>query len=138
MSSDAGSELWDRIPADHRLVENSLLLAERDLNVAQDLLENGQYDWAFSVSYNAMLQAGRGLLFSAGYRPRGEQKHVAVIEFIRQRHHFNAQMLFHFDKMRKKRHIAVYEMTNLISEDEAKHALKVANEFIKEVRQEIK
>jgi len=47
-------------------------------------------------------------------------------------------MLFHFDKMRKKRHIAVYEMTNLISEDEAKHALKVANEFIKEVRQEIK
>lgn len=32
--------------------------------------------------YNAMLQAGRALMFSKGYRPKGKYQH-AVVEFVR-------------------------------------------------------
>lgn len=30
-----------------------------------------------------MLQAGRSLMFSKGYRPKGKYKHVAVVEFVK-------------------------------------------------------
>jgi len=41
-----------------------------ELNVARSVL-NENCDWAFSIAYNAMLQAVRALMFSKGYRPKG-------------------------------------------------------------------
>ena len=84
-----------------------------------------------------MLQAGRALMFSQGYRPRGEAKHVSVIEFVKRKFgdEFAEKILFVFNKIRKKRHIAVYEQVNIISEDEAGNALGTAKEFVDKVKE---
>ncbi len=128
---------WERITKDDNLVDNALQLAERDIKTANDVYNNRDYDWAFSIAYNAMLQAGRALMFSEGYRPKGEAKHVSVIEFVKKKFgsDFADKILFMFNKIRKKRHIAVYEQVNIISEDEAENALNTAKEFVGKVKE---
>ena len=37
--------------------------------------EAKDYDWALSIAYNSVLQAGRSLMFYFGYRPRGLGQH---------------------------------------------------------------
>lgn len=137
MNSNIRLDKWEKIPYDESLVKNALQLAERDLKTANVVFRNGDYDWAFSIAYNAMLQAGRALMFSEGYRPKGEAKHVSVVEFVKKKfgHEFAEKILFMFSKIRKKRHIAVYEQVNLISENEANTALGTAKEFVSKVKE---
>ena len=45
-----------------------LKIARRDITTAKKLL-GSDTDWAFSIAYNAILQAARVLMFSMGYRP---------------------------------------------------------------------
>jgi uncharacterized protein (UPF0332 family) len=134
MNSEKPSDKWERIPVDAAMTENSLKLARRDLKTAKDVFSRGDYDWAFSIAYNAMLQAGRAVMFHSGYRPKGEYKHVSVVLFIEQKHHSRFKdMIFMFNKIRKKRHTAVYEQVNLISREEAENALKVAEKFFEKI-----
>ena len=137
MSLKDQSDKWEKIPKDENLVKNAMQLAERDIKTANDVYNNHDYDWAFSIAYNAMLQAGRALMFSEGYRPKGEAKHVSVIEFVKEKFgkEFADKILFMFNKIRKKRHVAVYEQVNIISEDEAKNALDIAKEFVGKVKE---
>jgi len=72
-----------RISSNPQQVNEVLKVGERDLNVAKDNLREENYDWALAIAYNSMLQAGRALMLSKGYRPIGEHKHVAVVEFIK-------------------------------------------------------
>ena len=69
-----------RLPRDMKKIEDSLNLAKRDVNVARSVL-NENCDWAFSIAYNAMLQAVRALMFSKGYRPTGSNQHISVVRF---------------------------------------------------------
>lgn len=55
-----------------RRVENSLHLAKRDLDVASKMLEEKNYDWAFNIAYNSILQSIRALMFHMGYRLRSK------------------------------------------------------------------
>jgi len=130
------SDKWEKIAYDKNLVNNALELAERDIKTANDVFNNHDFDWTFSIAYNAMLQAGRALMFSEGYRPKGEYKHVSVIEFVKIKFgtSFAERILFMFNKIRKKRHIVVYEQVDLISKDEAENALKVAKDFVEKVK----
>jgi len=140
MNSENQSDKWEKIPYDQNLVNNALQLAERDIKTANDVYNNRDLDWAFSIAYNAMLQAGRALMFSEGYRPKGEYKHVSVIDFVKNKfgNEFAEKILFMFNKIRKKRHIAVYEQVNIISEEEAKTALKTAQDFVSKVEELLK
>ena len=136
MSSEKSSDKWERIEANQDLVRNTLSLAERDIKTALNVFNDEDYDWSLSIAYNAMLQAGRALMFSEGFRPKGRYQHVAVIEFVRQRfEEFAGQMLFIFNKTRKKRHVAVYEQVKIVSREEAKHVLNWAEKFVKKVRE---
>jgi len=56
-----------RLPADKKKVEDAFNLAKRDIKVAKSVLRE-DVDWAYSIAYNAMLQAIRALMFSKGYR----------------------------------------------------------------------
>lgn len=136
-SERSSSEMWEKIGVNKELVENALSLAKRDLKTAKNVFEDGDYDWCLSIAYNAMLQAGRALMFSKGYRPKGKYKHVAVVEFVKSKFggEFADQMLFTFNKTRKKRHIAVYEQVDIVSEDEAKNAINWAEKFVKRVEE---
>ena len=93
------SENWEKIPVDKELTKNALNLAKRDLKTALDVYDKKDYDWAFSIAYNAMLQAGRALMFSQGFRPKGEYKHVSVIEFVKKKFgdEFAEKILFMFN-----------------------------------------
>ena len=136
MNSERSSDdMWEKIEINRELVKNALSLAKRDLKTAKNVFEDKDYDWCLSIAYNAMLQAGRALMFSKGYRPKGKYKHVAVVEFVKSRfgREFSDITLFIFNKTRKKRHMAVYEQVNIVSEEEAKNAINWAERFVKRV-----
>jgi uncharacterized protein (UPF0332 family) len=50
-------------------VARRLKLAERDIRVAEKIMAE-DWDWAFSIAYNAILQAGRALVFHRGIVPQ--------------------------------------------------------------------
>jgi uncharacterized protein (UPF0332 family) len=129
------ASLWEPISSDRKQVERALKLAERDLKSAESLLESGDSDWAFAIAYNAMLQAGRALMFSGGMRPKGEFKHVSVVEYVKQiSPSFAQRLLDSFDRSRKRRHRVVYDDVDTVSEEEAGRAISVAVEFVEEVK----
>jgi len=53
-----------------------------------------------------MLQAGRALMFSEGFRPKGQYKHVSVVEFVKIKFgdKFADKLLFMFNKIRQSWH----------------------------------
>jgi len=116
-------------------VVQTLGLAERDLKTANSILENDQ-DWAFNIAYNAILQSVRALMFSKGYRPAGESQHITVVRFAEAvlGNKFSEDIDF-FDRMRKKRHQAVYDSAGIISRHEAEEAIKIAEEFVEKVKE---
>jgi len=118
-SKNKSSDLWEKIEPNENLVNNAIQLANRDLKTAENIFNDGDYDWSFAISYNAMLQAGRALMFKEGFRPKGQYKHVSVVEFVKTKfgNSFADKLLFMFNKIRKKRHTAVYEQINIISRE---------------------
>jgi len=121
--------LITRISTNSRRVKDLLRLAARDLRVARTLNRESP-DWAYSIAYNRMLQSARALMFSRGYRPTGTTSHFAVIAFLRSAYSQQLGTLIgELDRMRKKRHVSVYDTAGTISESEAEYALKVSSRF---------
>ena len=130
--------LVKKIEPDKQQAREVLSAAERDLKTAGKLLGEDD-DWAFSIAYNAMLQATRALMFNDGYAPVGEEHHVAVVGYAEAKLGAKyRQKIDLFDDMRKKRHHAVYDRAGVISNYEAKHALKIAGELVELVRNLLK
>jgi len=71
-----------KIKPDRKLALKSLEHAKNDIETAKILIDNERFDWALAVAYNAMLQAGRALMFSKGFRPSSTEGHVAVVKFL--------------------------------------------------------
>ena len=108
-----------------------LQLARRDIKMSRRIVAE-DWDWAFSIAYNAILQAGRALMFYKGYRPTsGEGSHAVVVQFAEMTlgKDFENEVNL-FNKMRKKRHEVMYDIAGIISESEARQALKFADEFV--------
>ncbi|WP_342679631.1 HEPN domain-containing protein [Methanofollis sp. UBA420] len=116
-----------KLPLDTQAVNNAMDLARRDVAVAGTVLA-GNSDWAYTIAYNAMLQAGRALMFSKGYRPSGANQHISVVRFAEL--FLDREIVLAFDRMRRKRHITVYDMAGTISEEEAKNAVSRAEVFL--------
>jgi len=119
-------------------IQEQIKLAERDIRTAKKMLAEDA-DWSFSIAYNAILQAGRALMFFRGYRPTsGEGAHVAVVQFAEitlgkaMRNEVDL-----FDRMRKKRHQAIYDQAGLISQEEARQSCAFAQEFVNAVKKTI-
>jgi uncharacterized protein (UPF0332 family) len=127
--------LLSSIRIDNGLVAKTFQIAERDLGVAKKVFEEESYSWSFAIAYNSMLQAGRSLMFSRGFKPSGEHKHVSVLRFLHEvfDNELTDRMITIFDRMRKKRHAMVYDEPDVISEQEAKNAIIWAEEFIQKV-----
>lgn len=113
----------------------ALRLAKRDLKTAERLLESRDYDWCLAIAYNAMLQAGRALMYSMGYRPSASHGHVAVLKFLRAaaKDKLGEDLLTLLDRARRKRHRAVYEEAEVASREEAEECLKWASRFVSRV-----
>lgn len=109
-------------------IEQQMELANRDFSVAKDTRD---YDWAFSILYNAVLQAGRALMFYFGWRPTDKEPHKSVMKFLREvMDKKELEALDFFDKMRIKRHQAVYDHIGVVSKEELNYSFKLVSGFI--------
>jgi len=124
-----------RLPADKKKVEDAFNLAKRDIKVAKSVFGE-DVDWAFSIAYNAMLQAIRALMFSKGYRPYGRNQHISVVRFAEL--FFKKEDVIVLDRMRRKRHATIYDTAGTISEKEAENAVERAEKLIREIERMLK
>jgi uncharacterized protein (UPF0332 family) len=118
------------LPLDQKKVEDARALALRDVATARTLLDSNQ-DWAYNIAYNAVLQAGRALMFSKGYRPDGANQHISVVKFAGLFLDSNDSIIF--DRMRRKRNRSVYDSAGSITESEAVFAAKQAEDLVKKI-----
>lgn len=72
----------EKFQSSSRQIEDTMSIAVRDVSAAKKNLEIKELDWAHNIAFNAMLQAGRALMFWKGYRPKGQQHHLAVTQFV--------------------------------------------------------
>jgi uncharacterized protein (UPF0332 family) len=92
----------------------------------------------FSIAYNAVLQSARAYMYTQGYRPAAEQGHKNTFAFMRAALGDElASTIGYFDRMRKKRNQAIYDVAGLITEREAKAILKNAVKFVGTVKKKI-
>lgn len=83
-------------------IKSRIDLAKRDIRAAQIMMATGR-DWAFSMAYNAILQATRALMLAKGFRPAaGEGQHKTAVIFAEIALGETFQNgIYIFDKMRK-------------------------------------
>ncbi|MBU3904946.1 MAG: HEPN domain-containing protein [Nanoarchaeota archaeon] len=130
----------EAISFDRNLIKKSINRGVRDLKASKAVFKTEEYDWCLAIAYNTMLQAGRALIFSKGYRPKGEYQHLSVIEFVHSEFgdKISSKMIKLFDNFRKKRNKIIYEEYDIVSVDEAEEAIKFAEEFINKVKEIVK
>ncbi|MHB1868399.1 MAG: HEPN domain-containing protein [Nitrososphaerales archaeon] len=124
--------LVEKFSSNQEQVKDEIKIATRDLASAKNLLSIKEWEWAHNIAYNAMLQSGTALMFSKGYRPKGQEHHVAVIEFIQVVYSakFESEVLQAFDKARKRRAQSVYDKVGSISESQARFFVEKAEAFV--------
>jgi len=89
-------------------------------------------DWGFAIAYDAVLQASRAFMFAQGYRPASKESHKNVFAFMREALGEDfAGLIGYFDRIRTKRHRAIYDVAGLITETEAKNLFAKAQDFVK-------
>lgn len=119
-------------------IRQALERADRDLRTAQRIMAE-DWDWAFAVAYNAILQASRAYMFSLGYRPSSAEGHKNTFAFMKEAlGEPYQQLITYFDRMRNKRNQAIYDVAGLISETEARDILAKATQFVALVRGKLK
>lgn len=111
-----------------------LAKARRSIKSAKVLFEDGDPEGSYQLSYEAMLLAGRALVFSHNYRPRSAGSHKIVVDFAEKvLGKKDMIIVFKFDKMRKNRHYLIYGAGLAISETEAENAILSAKKFVSEI-----
>ncbi|MCB0324027.1 MAG: HEPN domain-containing protein [Bdellovibrionales bacterium] len=117
----------------HALLEK----ADSDLRTAEKILSES-VPWAYTIAYNAVLQASRAFIFSEGYRLEAKEAHKNTFLFLRAVLEQDVlDYVTFFDRVRVKRHQAVYDASADFSETETRNLLSKAEEFIDHLRQRI-
>lgn len=126
-----------KAPIDQKRVMDSLDLAKRDIATAESVI-NESHDWAYTIAYNAMLQASRALMFSLGYRPAGRNQHVSVVRFteVAMGAEYEETVIL-FDRIRRNRHISVYDTPGTISESQAWNAINKARDLLEAIEDQL-
>jgi uncharacterized protein (UPF0332 family) len=119
-------------------IEKAMGIARRDLGLAEKLLGEN-FDWCFSIAYNAVLQACRAYMFRSGYRPASAEAHKATFEFMATVVEAPLKKsISYFDRARTKRHRTLYNDVGLISKREAEELLRRAKEFLSYVESKLR
>lgn len=119
-------------------IERFLASAEKKLASAQKILAFDE-EACLQQAYEAMLRASLGFMFSHGFRARSQPgHHIAIIEFVRARiDRKHAGLLAVFDRLRRKRNLALYDDTGFVSHHDAEQALESAREYLGVIRADI-
>lgn len=126
-----------QVPISKADVAAALERAKRDLHTAEKILDVDN-DWAFSISYNVVLQASRAVMFAQGYRPASHESHKNTFAFMLATvEETQKPLISFFDRMRVKRHQAIYEVAGTVTETEAGTLLAKAKEYVAWVSQRL-
>jgi uncharacterized protein (UPF0332 family) len=119
-------------------IDRFLVSAEKKLASAQKILAFDE-EACLQQAYEAMLKASLGFMFSHGFRARSQPgHHIAIIEFVRARiNREHAGLLTVFDRLRRKRNMALYNDTGFVSHRDAEQALEAARDYLLIIRQDV-
>lgn len=121
-----------RIRPNKKIVLKEIKEAEYDLEKAKNSFHGGDYKWSTIKSYYAMFHAARAVLVSHGLKDR---RHFAVgmaLEELAKKGKFKLSLIDDFRSGLVAREDADYK--GVYSKDVAEHILKVADEFLVEVK----
>ena len=130
-------DLVRKVDADRAKAKELLLMAERDIKVADDNFNGGNYDWALAIAYNSMLSCGRALMASKGYAPVSEAHHIGVVQFCGALLPDEPSVAT-FNRYRVRRHGVLYGEAGSVGRDEAKNAVENAKLFLRKIREKVK
>lgn len=130
--------LLKRQKPDFKAIEKLILRAKKDLKTSKAnlIIDEGI---AYTISYLAMLRAGRAFMLLKGFRPSDGYQHKTVVEFMG--YFLGKQfkpIVSRFDKMRKKRNVFTYDVGISISKTEANNALNTAVKFVDLIKENIR
>jgi uncharacterized protein (UPF0332 family) len=119
-------------------IERFLESAQKKLASAHKILAFDE-EASLQQAYEAMLKASLGLMFSHGFRARSQPgHHIAIIDFVRthldKKH---AGLMTVFDRLRRKRNLALYDDTGFVSQRDAEQALEAAQDYLAIIRADI-
>src|ERR1700691_1514779 len=119
-------------------IDRFLASADKKLAAARKILAFDE-EACLQQAYEAMLKASLGFMFSHGFRVRSQPgHHIAIIEFVRTRiGKKHAGLLIVFDRLRRKRNLALYDDTGFVSQRDAETALKSAADYLQLIRLDI-
>ena len=119
-------------------IERFVASAEKKLTSAHKILAFDE-EACLQQAYEAMLKASLGFMFSHGFRARSQPgHHIAIIDFVRARigkKHLG--LISVFDRLRRKRNLALYDDRGFVSQHDAKQALQAASDYLAVVRADI-
>ncbi len=106
----------------------------QDLNTSKANLSI-DLTWSYTISYHAMIRAGRALMFSKGYLPTVKNTHKTIVEFTRMiLGDEYKEITGRFNRMRRRRHDFIYDSKNHITDTEANRSIEAAEKLIKEIK----
>jgi uncharacterized protein (UPF0332 family) len=119
-------------------IERQVVRARKDLRTFLLVVEQDP-EWASTIAYQAMLRAGRALIFTHGFLPADGQQHKTVIEITGQLLGKDYDLVIrHFDRMRKKRNVFFYDSEDANNLTEARKAVDTARDLIEAVKNKIR
>ncbi len=119
-------------------IERFVASAEKKLTSAHKILAFDE-EACLQQAYEAMLKASLGFMFSHGFRARSQPgHHIAIIDFVRARiGKKHAGLISVFDRLRRKRNLALYDDRGFVSQHDAQQALQAASDYLAVVRADI-
>lgn len=129
--------LVEKFESDADQIENEMEGATKNLDSAKNMCGINEWEWAHTAAYNAMLHAGRALMFAKGYRPRGHDHHVAVVDFVGAvfSSKIPKDVCDSFEMGRKLRHEFTYDRVGVITQQQAKNRIEKAEILIQKAKE---
>ena len=122
-----------KVKSNFKQTYNFLLRSRKDLQTSKANLMIDE-EWSYAIAYHAVLRAGRALMMSFGYRPRGRDQHATVVRFTTVVFGDKLKELIrNFDRMRRKRHDFIYEPDRPVPRQEAEQSIKDAEALVKQI-----
>jgi uncharacterized protein (UPF0332 family) len=124
------------VTVDAAEIANLLRVARRDIATAESLLGT-DYDWAFAVAYNAVLQSSVAYMAQCGFRPANRNKHYNTFRFMKQALSDQPELASRLQRFRKKRNTTVYESVGAVGETEVRDIIAFAPLYVDMIRQRL-
>jgi HEPN domain-containing protein len=108
-----------------------LEITNRDLTDCR--VEGLSADWRLNIAYNAALQAATVALAACGYRASRDAHHYRIIQSLVLTIAADPSLVRKLDAFRKKRNISGYDRVGMVSDQEAKEMISLAERIEEDV-----